>query len=411
MSGTPPNENLPLENPIDEIEDAVLRDAVMKICSAEIPQEHADRSLDGAKRLLAVASRVEDGPVEYKSRRFGFGTWSTTLGRPRVVALLAASVLIAATLLVYGIRVSSEAARRMAVKNSFKQIGLAIHNYHSGYQYRLQDRNWFDTGVQLRGGTDLVYAVDQPDVSREYTVTVPLTTMPLTQDGSEKMVAHSAALRLLVDDFSQTHSKLNALVNKHAGTIASSNVAAQSGESRSGTWTILVPASKRGIVLEELAELGVLQSRTTRSSDMTEQYVDLQARIKNKEGLEKRILGLLEKHTGDIKDVIAVEEQLARVRQEIETMTAKTKNIQSVVAMTSIAVFAMEKDDYVPPKADKPPTFSSETVGAFSSSVSVIVELFKSLVLVLVLIVPWLPIAAITAYIIRRLYRSRTGAA
>ena len=189
-----------------------------------------------------------------------------------------------------------------------------------------------------------------------------------------------------------------------SGTIGNSAIAEPQGQPRTANWVVRIPVESLDEFLSDVVELGTPENRSTNSSDVTEEYVDLNARIETKRQLEKRILDLLEKNTGDIKDVLTVEEQLARVRQEIEQMEGRVKRIDTVTAMTTVNISAREERDFVPPQA---PTFGNELHQTWQDSTNTVADLGKSVVIVLIAIVPWLPLIMIAGFIGWRLLRLR----
>ncbi len=81
---------------------------------------------------------------------------------------------------------------------------------------------------------------------------------------------------------------------------------------------------------------------------MTEQYIDLTARLKNKRRLEERILKLLEDQTAEIKDVIEVESQLGRVREEIEVLEGRLRYLTDQIDLTTVTITVREDRSYTP---------------------------------------------------------------
>ena len=104
---------------------------------------------------------------------------------------------------------------------------------------------------------------------------------------------------------------------------------------------IPVPQFQRFV--EETSRLGVSERREIQSDDVTEEYVDLEARLANKQQLEARLLELVAKRTDEIKDVIAVEAELSRVREEIERMQGRLRYLTDRVALTTVEITAYER--------------------------------------------------------------------
>ena len=88
-----------------------------------------------------------------------------------------------------------------------------------------------------------------------------------------------------------------------------------------------IPVDRFEAFLEGVARLGVPESRQQTAQDVTEEFVDLNARIANKKRLEERILKLLQDSEGKIKDIIEVEGELEAPRRlEVVHLTAQRRN-------------------------------------------------------------------------------------
>jgi neutral trehalase len=126
---------------------------------------------------------------------------------------------------------------------------------------------------------------------------------------------------------------------------------------------VRIPVEKYEEFLLGLEKLGIPEHRTQTAQDVTEEFVDLEARIANKRKLEQRILQLVEDRDGKINDVIDVERELARVREEIERMEGRMRYLSNRAALTTVTITVREEKDYVPPQA---PSFTSRIGTAWS---------------------------------------------
>ena len=76
---------------------------------------------------------------------------------------------------------------------------------------------------------------------------------------------------------------------------------------------------------------------------MTEQIVDVEARLSNARNTEKRLLDLLQRRTGALEDVLAAEREIARVREEIERFDAQRKSLDRRVTYATLNLVVMEE--------------------------------------------------------------------
>lgn len=218
----------------------------------------------------------------------------------------------------------------------------------------------------------------------------------------QRQIIFTAAIRLVVSDFATLEESLPKLVNQHKGYIADANVDRRQGSYRTGRWVIRVPTQEFGNLLDEIEELGVPENRQQTAQDVTEEYVDLEARIENERRLEGRIVQLLEDRTGKIGDVIEVERELGRVRQELERMQGRLRYLKNRVALTTITVTAREEQDYVPPQA---PGLLARISRTWGNSLAALRTLAAGILIALVALTPFLLVALPFVWLGFRLYR------
>ncbi len=211
---------------------------------------------------------------------------------------------------------------------------------------------------------------------------------------SERKIIYTATVNLVVTDFAATDRKIQSLTRELGGFIAEFREDRTYGDRRAGHWVVRTPVKHFQKFLDEVVALGVPETRQIDAQDVTEEYVDLEARLANKRKLEERILELLEKQAGEIKDVIAVETELARVREEIERMEGRLRFLANRVELTTINISAREEFDYAPPQA---PTFAGKIRSTWSHSLTALGQAFEALALLIVALVPWLAVLLIVA--------------
>ena len=104
-----------------------------------------------------------------------------------------------------------------------------------------------------------------------------------------------------------------------------------------------------------------------KTRDVTAQYVDLEARIANQKKLEERIVGVLDEVKGKIGEVLEVEQQLARVRENIERLEGQMRVLKDQVTMATLTIHVREDKDYVPPQE---PSFGDSIGEMWSDSIA-----------------------------------------
>ncbi len=207
-----------------------------------------------------------------------------------------------------------------------------------------------------------------------------------------RKLIYTATVHLVVKDFGATDSKIQSLTESVGGFIAEFREDRTYGDRRAGRWVVRIPTARFQEFLDQVVTFGVPETRQIDAQDVTEEYVDLEARIANKKKLEQRILDLLENQTGEIKDVIAVETELARVREEIERMEGRLRYLANRVELTTITISAREEVDYVPPQA---PTFTGKVRNVWGQSLAALRQTAEVFALAAVALTPWLTVMAV----------------
>jgi hypothetical protein len=202
-----------------------------------------------------------------------------------------------------------------------------------------------------------------------------------------RKIIYNAAINLIVTDFTKAQEALKQLIAAQKGYVVTSDVSGTPGAPRSGHWQVRVRAAEADAFREAVIKLGELEKTTTDSQDVTEEYYDLDARIRNMKKEEERLLSHLEKSTGKLDDILKVEHELTRVRGEIERHQGRQNLISKLTAMTTVTITFRERSSYVPPEAA---SFGSTMARTFGTSWETLVDFGKGLLLVVVALVPWL---------------------
>lgn len=155
--------------------------------------------------------------------------------------------------------------------------------------------------------------------------------------GGERIIIRTGNISLIVEDVSKTQDEIADLASELGGYVVSSRIYGQEQDLR-GHIAIRVPDDDFSRALATLRALAVrVDSESTDSRDVTEEYVDLQARLKNAEATENQYLVLLEK-ADDVEDILSIYERLSQVRREIEQLKGQIQYLERTSSMSYIAV-------------------------------------------------------------------------
>lgn len=108
-------------------------------------------------------------------------------------------------------------------------------------------------------------------------------------------------------------------------------------DERSARLILRVPAASFEEALEKLGALGRVTRRSVSSQDVTEQVIDLEARLRNRVALRDRLVELLDR-AAQVQDILAIEAELNRVQADIDSMEGRRKALAGQVDMASITL-------------------------------------------------------------------------
>ncbi len=154
----------------------------------------------------------------------------------------------------------------------------------------------------------------------------------------ERMIVRNGSLSLVVKDVIKSRDEIAGLASRLDGYVVSSSISGVEQELR-GNIAIRVPDDKFEQAMSELRCMAVrVNSENTSSQDVTEEYVDLQARLKNAEATESQYLALLDRAT-TVEEILKVQESLSRVRQEIEQLKGRIQYLERTSSTSLISVY------------------------------------------------------------------------
>jgi len=159
----------------------------------------------------------------------------------------------------------------------------------------------------------------------------------LPSTAEERMIVRNGEMSLVVEDVTDARDDIAQLAVRLGGWVVSSQISGEEEEMR-GWISIRVPDETFDQAFAELRGLAIrVTSENTESRDITEEYVDLQSRLKNAEATESQYLALLEK-AEDVEDILRIYEALSRIRYEIEQIKGRMQYLERTSSMSLISV-------------------------------------------------------------------------
>jgi anti-sigma factor RsiW len=164
----------------------------------------------------------------------------------------------------------------------------------------------------------------------------PMQAATAQMPAAGPMIARTASMNLVVAKLDAARASLEKLLARHRGFTSEMTLDQSNDASASLNGTLQVPATELDAMLGELRGLGRVTTESQGGEDVSDQHVDLAARLHNARASETRLLDILRTRTGKVGDVLEVEEQISKTRGEIEEMEAQLAGLDKRVAYASI---------------------------------------------------------------------------
>ncbi len=136
--------------------------------------------------------------------------------------------------------------------------------------------------------------------------------------------------------------QVRALAGQLGGYVANTSIQAGDDRLRSASIEIRIPNDRFDAAVSGLNGLGKLETVQVSTEDVGEQYTDIAARVENAHRLEDRLIDVLAHRPGKLQDILAVERELARVREEIERYEGRLRYLKSRAATSRMTLSVHE---------------------------------------------------------------------
>ncbi len=212
-----------------------------------------------------------------------------------------------------------------------------------------EEKRWF------AGATEMPEAEAQ--VAAEAPAELPTGASPAGNDlvmpAPDRKIVKNATMRLEVENIFSALNQVTLLTSQYGGYVLNSRTWYEQ-ERPYAVMTFAVPAERFEEALEQLRRLGKVLDETTTGQDVTDQYVDLEARIRNLEATANRIRSFLDE-ARTVEEALRVNEQLRYVEEELERLKAQRNVLERRTAFSTITV---ELQPLLPKADQEPPPWS-----------------------------------------------------
>ena len=161
---------------------------------------------------------------------------------------------------------------------------------------------------------------------------------------ANRKLIRNAQVEIEIANFDEAVQKITAFANEERGYVATTSSEKQANGKLKGEIVVKVLPENLDRFLQKIRGLGELKNQTLGTEDVTKAYFDTDARLKNAHVMEQRLIDMLKTKTSKVSDLLQVEKELGRVREEIEKMQGELKYWDSQVQFATVTISLAEKD-------------------------------------------------------------------
>src|SRR5205807_59764 len=166
---------------------------------------------------------------------------------------------------------------------------------------------------------------------------------PAPEVANRKLI-RNATIELEIISFDDAVQKITAFAKEERDYVATTSSEKQANGKLRGQVVVKVLPENLDRFLQKIRSLGELKNQTLGTEDVTKAYFDTDARLKNAHVMEQRLIDMLKTKTGKVSDLLQVEKELGRVREDIEKMQGELKYWDSQVQFATVTISLVEKD-------------------------------------------------------------------
>lgn len=221
-----------------------------------------------------------------------------------------------------------------------------------------------------------------------------------TTETTERLIIKTGSFSVVVLDVNEAINKVADLAVEKGGFLVSSNIY-KSGVSPAGTIIIRIPADIFDEGVNNIKQLGEVKSESINGQDVTEEYVDLEAQLRNLRVTENQFLEIM-KSAYKIEDILAVQRELTNVRDRIERLEGRMKYLKQSADLSTITVHMSTNPDVLPVVDEED---AWKPWGEVKEAIRSLLEMAKGLSYLLIWFVVYIPLFLLVTLVFWLVYR------
>lgn len=222
---------------------------------------------------------------------------------------------------------------------------------------------------------------------------------------ADRLIIKTANMSIVVDDVRAAVQSVVDYATGKDGFEVNRNISKQ-GVGLVGSVTVRIPVRSFDEGIEEARKLGEVKSQSVNGRDVTEEFVDVQAQLKNLSATEAQFLQIMQRATR-IEDVLAVQRELNNVRSQIERLEGRKKYLQLSADLSTLTVHFSTNPDTLPVVDDQD---KWKPIGVAKDAARDLLELGQGLVNILIRVVVYIPVwivIGVVVYFVHRWVKKR----
>ncbi|KPU27827.1 hypothetical protein TR13x_00220 [Caloranaerobacter sp. TR13] len=306
-------------------------------------------------------------------------------------------------------------------------IAISMSMDFFGNNFKMEERMQYDTQEapmenQMAKGLE----PSQPELGREevtdynnsnYSADSNESASFTLKDGNKqsklenRKIIDEAYIELDVEDYDKVFNEIMDYVKFLGGFVENSESGYQYNNSREekeplkrGYLRIRVPSDKFEDTIKYIESLGIMKRKNLTGRDVTEQYYDIENRVKNLKIQEERLREILRK-AEKVEEILMIENELRRIRTEIDQNTGMLKKWDSLVALATINISLNEVEVLNKEIKNVDKSIFEKSKEGFITTVNNIIKLFEKIIIFLITILPIIILISILFTIAYFLYK------
>jgi hypothetical protein len=170
----------------------------------------------------------------------------------------------------------------------------------------------------------------------------PLQNVTAATTAAPTMIIRTGQAFIEVEKVDAAVLRIRQLAAQFGGYITNTSVSGGRDQIRQATVEVKIPAARYEEAVTSLSTIGKVETVNSTAQDVGEEFVDVTARVNNARRLEDRLITLLSNRTGKLDEVLRVERELARVREEIERYEGRLRYLGSRIATSTLTITVHE---------------------------------------------------------------------